>query len=226
MAVDAQASLDDLQQVELYPESKPQEASSKLPQSLKQPLTHHGHPNTRPNTQPKIKVSNSKTLSNAQTSEVEKDSAEDNADHAVKPDELELLKQILTGDQVCAGTAQQSLNDEQLSLQLAKLLPYAFLKRPQKDPLLTQALSPTIEEVFQSLNQQDPEALAQSLLPAIRRSVRLMISESLNEVISSLNRTLEYSLNLRWRLEAWRSGRSFAEVVLAHTLIYRVEQVF
>ncbi|MEZ4630360.1 MAG: hypothetical protein R2880_06590 [Deinococcales bacterium] len=209
LAVDAQASLDDLQQVELYPESKPQEASSKLPQSLKQPLTHHGHPNTRPNTQPKIKVSNSKTLSNAQTSEVEKDSAEDNADHAAKPDELELLKQILTGDQgLRLERLEQSLNDEQLSLQLAKLLPYAFLKRPQKDPLLTQALSPTIEEVFQSLNQQDPEALAQSLLPAIRRSVRLMISESLNEVISSLNRTLEYSLNLRWRLEAWRSGRS------------------
>jgi OOP family OmpA-OmpF porin len=31
---------------------------------------------------------------------------------------------------------------------------------------------------------------------------------------------------LRWRVEAWRTGKSFGEVVLLHTLLYRVEQVF
>ena len=31
---------------------------------------------------------------------------------------------------------------------------------------------------------------------------------------------------LKWRLEAWRTGKSFGEVVLLNTLLYRVEQVF
>ena len=31
---------------------------------------------------------------------------------------------------------------------------------------------------------------------------------------------------VKWRLEALTTGRSFAEVVMYHTLLYRVEQVF
>ncbi len=47
-------------------------------------------------------------------------------------------------------------------------------------------------------------------------------------MIEQINQTLDYALSkegLQWRLEARRSGKSFAEVVLAKTLIYRVEQV-
>ncbi|MCK5942867.1 MAG: hypothetical protein KAI24_12900, partial [Planctomycetes bacterium] len=32
--------------------------------------------------------------------------------------------------------------------------------------------------------------------------------------------------SLRWRLEAWRTGRSFAEIAFVHTLLFRVEHVF
>jgi OOP family OmpA-OmpF porin len=48
-------------------------------------------------------------------------------------------------------------------------------------------------------------------------------------MVRSLNQTLEYSVSLKglkWRLEALRTGKTFAEVVLARTLLYRVEQVF
>jgi OOP family OmpA-OmpF porin len=48
-------------------------------------------------------------------------------------------------------------------------------------------------------------------------------------MIESMNRTLEHSVSwraLRWRLEARRTGRTFGEVVLLHTLLYRIEQVF
>jgi OOP family OmpA-OmpF porin len=31
---------------------------------------------------------------------------------------------------------------------------------------------------------------------------------------------------VKWRLEAWRSGSSFADVVLKHTIVFRVEHVF
>ena len=48
-------------------------------------------------------------------------------------------------------------------------------------------------------------------------------------MMESFNRTLELSLSWRavqWRWTALRTGKSFAEVALLDTLIYRVEQVF
>jgi OOP family OmpA-OmpF porin len=48
-------------------------------------------------------------------------------------------------------------------------------------------------------------------------------------MLQGLNKALEMSFSwkgLRWRFEALRTGRSFAEVVLLHTLVYRVEQIF
>ena len=48
-------------------------------------------------------------------------------------------------------------------------------------------------------------------------------------MVESMNRSLEHSVSwraIRWRLEARRTGRTFGEVVLLHTLLYRIEQVF
>ena len=47
-------------------------------------------------------------------------------------------------------------------------------------------------------------------------------------MVDTLNQVLEQSLSLRswkWRVEAWRTGKTFAEVVLLRTLVYRVEQL-
>ena len=44
-----------------------------------------------------------------------------------------------------------------------------------------------------------------------------------------MNQTLGRSFSaqgLKWRLEAWRTGKALREVVLLRTLVYRVEQVF
>ncbi|HAA32105.1 MAG TPA: flagellar motor protein MotB [Cyanobacteria bacterium UBA8553] len=63
------------------------------------------------------------------------------------------------------------------------------------------------------------------LLPGIRKAVAAAISE----MTQSLNQTLDHSFStksLKWRLEALRTGKSFAEIVLLHSLLYRVEQVF
>ncbi|NJM53355.1 MAG: hypothetical protein HC846_08145 [Blastocatellia bacterium] len=48
-------------------------------------------------------------------------------------------------------------------------------------------------------------------------------------MVQSLNQSLEHSISpkgLRWRIEAWQTGKSFAEVVMLNSLIYRVEEVF
>jgi len=48
-------------------------------------------------------------------------------------------------------------------------------------------------------------------------------------MIQSFDKTLEYSLSvqgLKWRWEALRTKKPFGEIVLLHTLLYQVEQVF
>jgi outer membrane protein OmpA-like peptidoglycan-associated protein len=48
-------------------------------------------------------------------------------------------------------------------------------------------------------------------------------------MLESFNQALEHSLSARgikWRIEAFRTGKSFGEIVLMHSLLYRVEQVF
>src|SRR5262249_19796625 len=55
------------------------------------------------------------------------------------------------------------------------------------------------------------------------------VNEALAAMLQRLNEVLERSLSvqsLRWRIEARRTKRPFAEVVLLRTLVYRVEQVF
>ena len=57
-----------------------------------------------------------------------------------------------------------------------------------------------------------------------------MGAEELRKVCAeSLNQTLEHTFSwrgLKWRFEALRTGKSFAEVVMLRSLVYRVEQLF
>jgi OOP family OmpA-OmpF porin len=98
-----------------------------------------------------------------------------------------------------------------------------------RDPHLQRALAPTIEEAITSSVRRNPRPLADALFPIIGPAIRKAIAATLNGMLESLNTTLEHSLSwrsLRWRLDARRTGRPFAEIVLLNTLVYRVEQVF
>jgi outer membrane protein OmpA-like peptidoglycan-associated protein len=97
------------------------------------------------------------------------------------------------------------------------------------DPHLKRALAPTIEETIAASVRRNPRPLADALFPIIGPAIRKAIATTLSGMLESLNTTLEHSLSwrsLRWRLDARRTGKSFAEIVLLNTLVYRVEQVF
>ena len=96
-------------------------------------------------------------------------------------------------------------------------------------PHLQRALAPTIEDAITASVRRNPRPLADALFPIIGPAIRKAIAATLNGMLESLNTTLEHSLSwrsLRWRLDARRTGRPFAEIVLLNTLVYRVEQVF
>lgn len=113
--------------------------------------------------------------------------------------------------------------------QLSHALPESIVLRSKRDKALTKALTPTIEESLNASVKRNPRAIADAIFPIIGPAIRKAISAALRDLVQSLNKALEHSLSiqgLKWRIEALRTGKSFAEVVLSHTLRYRVEQVF
>ena len=76
--------------------------------------------------------------------------------------------------------------------------------------------------------REDPQSVADALFPVMGPAIRKAIVETVRGMLESTNRAIEASLSvqgLKWRIEAWRSGKSFAEIVLLHSLVYRVEQL-
>ncbi len=94
---------------------------------------------------------------------------------------------------------------------------------------LSDALAPTIETALRESVRKDPATLADALFPVMGPAIRRSILETLRSFLESFNQVLDQSLSwqgLQWRLEAMRTGRSFTEVALLHSLVFRVEQVF
>ena len=113
--------------------------------------------------------------------------------------------------------------------EIGRHLPEAVVLSTKEDRRLSTALMPTVEEIIRSSVKKDRKIFANALFPVIGPAIRKSIAETFRNMIQSLNQTLENSLSwdgFKWRLEAARTGKSFAEVVLLHSLVYRVEQAF
>lgn len=95
--------------------------------------------------------------------------------------------------------------------------------------VLSIALEPTMTTALRTVARKDADFLGEALAPTIGAAVRKAVSNAIRVMLQKFNEALERSLSIRslqWRIEARRTGRPFAEVVLLHTLVYRVEQVF
>ncbi len=149
-------------------------------------------------------------------------------------DELEELRRLLLAPER-DHLAEVHQRVEQLETReyevehLSQVLPDAVALRAGQDNQLARALEPTVEETLRGSIQRDPQPFADALFPIFGPAIRKSISEALSSMLESVNRSIEHSLTVQswtWRLEAWRTGKSFSEIVLSHTLAYRVEQVF
>jgi len=142
----------------------------------------------------------------------------------------ELRRLLLAPEQKQIDQLEERLESATIQAdQISDVLPDAIRIRQSRDKQLTQSLMPSIQEAIRDSIKKDPRVLADALFPIMGPAIRKAIAAALSGMIQSLNKTLEYSLSprgLKWRWEALRTGKSFAEIVLIHTLLYRVEQVF
>lgn len=111
---------------------------------------------------------------------------------------------------------------------VAEVLPDAVALRSARDGRLARALGPTIERGLEEQITRNPGRVAEAIYPVLGPAIRRAIADALAGLAESMNRAIEYSLSwrgLRWRVESWRTGVPFAQVVMRHALVYRVEQV-
>ncbi|HET8623759.1 MAG TPA: OmpA family protein [Gemmatimonadales bacterium] len=113
--------------------------------------------------------------------------------------------------------------------ELAELLPEAIALRARRDRQLARALAPTIEGAISESVRRNPREIATAIFPVLGPAIRKAIAEAFAGFAASINRAIEHSISprgLAWRLESWRTGVPYPQIVLRHALIYRVEQVF
>jgi outer membrane protein OmpA-like peptidoglycan-associated protein len=141
------------------------------------------------------------------------------------------LRQLLVGperqqlDELADRVEEVAITPETLADQL----PEAIALRTGRDDQLGRALAPTVETALRESIRRNPRDIASAIFPVLGPAIRKAIAETMAGLVRSINSAVEHSLSvqgIKWRIEAWRTGMRYADVVIKHALVYRVEQVF
>jgi hypothetical protein len=137
---------------------------------------------------------------------------------------------LLADERAHLARLRQRVEEPQLrTADVSRVLVQAVNLRSADGPELAAALTPSVEAALAGSIRRDPQVLADAIFPIIGPAIRKAIAAALQGMTQSMEQALAHSISptgLKWRLEAARTGRPFAEIVMLHTLQYRVEQVF
>lgn len=98
-----------------------------------------------------------------------------------------------------------------------------------RDPAFAESMGTMISKGVHTTVQRDSAAFGRALAPAMGPAIRNAVWMMLQGFVQSIETVVDQQLSwrsVRWRIEAWRTGRSFAEIAFVHTLLFRVEHVF
>ncbi len=150
-----------------------------------------------------------------------------------KQHDYEELRRLIVGPEKdgIAAIEDRLENVEKRTEDVSTVVAEAIQLRREKgdDRALAEALAPTIQATLRESVRRDPHVLADALFPVMGPAIRKSITETLRSMLESFNETLEHSLSIqgiKWRIEAMRTGKSFAEIAVMHSLLFRVEQIF
>ena len=142
---------------------------------------------------------------------------------------LEELRQLLVGAELeqLAALNERIADPARRAADLAEALPGAI--RTAKAKPLRDALEPVFEKAFSNSVRKNPKELADAIYPIIGPAIRTSIGAAIRDFAEALNQIVEKSVSLRsikWRVESIITGKPFAEILMARSLLYSVEQVF
>ena len=145
--------------------------------------------------------------------------------------DLAHLRKLLLGSeyQDLLKLQREFSNHSHTSEKISQVISEAIAIRCKQDDSVSQALVPSIEDAIRVSAKRDPTRLANALFPVMGPAIRESVAETVSAMMQQVNQLLENSFSARsvkWRINAFRTKRSFAEVMLAETVLYQVEQVF
>ncbi|MFH2093013.1 MAG: OmpA family protein [Pseudomonadota bacterium] len=117
------------------------------------------------------------------------------------------------------------LRAKEISQSLAHAISLSVMESNQ----ISRVMEPVIDASLKASVKKNPKAIADVISPALGPGIRKAISSTLMGMIQSLNQVLNHSFSiqgLKWRFQAFKTGKPFAEIVLLNTLVYQVEQIF
>lgn len=149
-------------------------------------------------------------------------------------DDFERLRELLLGGERRELAAARARIEELERAQhdLPRRLPGAAVEalRSGKDNArVADALSEPVAQALGSAVQNNRQSIVDALFPIIGPMIRKAIAEALRGLVDNLNGAIESSFSVRglqWRLEAWRGGVPYAQVVLKHRVTYAIDHVF
>ncbi len=145
-------------------------------------------------------------------------------------DDINRLRNLVLGEEKDRlHKLDQRVSDlESRTSDVAEVLP-AAMDRLVEDPASLPDMERPLVNTIRGAIQRDTESFAEALFPVLGPAIRRAVADALKGLVQRINAALESSFTikgLKWRLEAVRSGVPFAQIVLRHTMIYAIQEVF
>jgi len=157
--------------------------------------------------------------------------AESNLSSSDGMSDLGNLRKLLLGSeyQDLLKLQQEFSDHSHTSEKISHVISEAIAIRSKQDDSVSTALVPSVEDAIRVSAKRDPKRLANALFPVMGPAIRESVAETFAAMMQQMNQLMENSFSARsvkWRIDAFRTKRTFAEVMLSETFVYQVEQVF
>ena len=144
--------------------------------------------------------------------------------------DLEKLQAILFGNGRAELSAlKQRVEDTNLrSDDIAEVFP-DVIRKTEDSPVLPQVLSEPVTAALRVSITRSPEQISNLLFPVILPAIRKSIEHTLQSFMESMDLMVKQRFSLQslmWRVESWRTGIPFTDIMLRNLLKYEAEQIF
>lgn len=142
---------------------------------------------------------------------------------ATSRDDLEALRKLVVGPEQARLDKVERPSPVVVGSVLPEAVAHAAVTRPEQ---LAMTFEKPVTNAVRQIARRDPAFFGEVLAPTIGTAVRRAVADALAALMQRINLIVESRLSLqsvRWRLEARRTKRPYAEIVIARTLVFRVE---
>jgi OOP family OmpA-OmpF porin len=145
--------------------------------------------------------------------------------------ERKILKALLLQEELdlLEKLKHKFLSKEQFTQEVSDVLAGAIKRSSNSNNRLKNALKEPIQQGIHNAFIDNKQSIIDSILPIMGQLIRKTVTNSIKQFVADINRTLELGFSakaIKWRWQAFRSDKSFAEMVFQKTIRYQVEEMF